>query len=359
LEVRRIMSYPAVRINLEKLTHNTKVVVEKCNKLGIDVVPVTKVYCGMPKIAKASVNAGVKMLADSRIENIIKLKELKVPKLLLRLPMMSQVEEIVEHVDISLNSEYEVIKALSDKAQKMGKVHKIILMVDLGDLREGVWSEAAVEFAGKILELKGIKLIGIGTNLTCYGAVISSKENLGLLVSIACEIERKYDIKLDIISGGNSSSIHLVEKNEVPKGINQIRLGEAIVLGNETAYGEKIEGTHGDVFTYMAEIIELKEKPSIPVGETGVDAFGEKPVFTDRGIRKRAILATGRQDIKLDGLKPRDKNAIVLGASSDHLLIDVSDCNKEYKVGDILEFDMDYGALLAAFTSEYVDKIIE
>jgi predicted amino acid racemase len=353
------MGYPAIRVNLEKLTHNTKVVMEKCNKLGIDVVPVTKVYCGMPSIAKASVAAGVKILADSRIENIIKLKNLKVPKLLLRLPMMSQVEKVVEHVDISLNSEYEVIKALSDKALEMGKVHNIILMIDIGDLREGVWSEEAVEFAGKILTLKGIKLLGIGTNLTCYGAVIPSKENLGLLVSIANEIEKKYNIKLDIISGGNSSSMHLVGKNEVPKGINQLRLGESIVLGNETAYGQKIEGTYGDVFTYMAEIIEIKEKPSIPIGETGVDAFGEKPVFTDRGVRKRAILATGRQDVKPEGLSPKDKNAIVLGASSDHLLIDVSDSRKEYKAGDIMEFDMSYGALLAAFTSEYVDKIIK
>jgi len=353
------MRYPAIRVNLEKLTHNTKVVMEKCNKLGIDVVPVTKVYCGMPSIAKASVAAGVKILADSRIENIIKLKDLKVHKLLLRLPMLSQVEKIVEHVDISLNSEYKVIKALSDKALEIGKVHNIILMIDIGDLREGVWSEEAVEFAGKVLTLKGIKLLGIGTNLTCYGAVIPSKENLGLLVSIAHEIERKYNIKLDIISGGNSSSIHLVEKNEVPKGINQLRLGEAIVLGNETAYGEKIDGTYGDVFTYMAEIVELKEKPSIPIGETGVDAFGEKPVFTDRGVRKRAILATGRQDVKPDGLAPRDMNAIVLGASSDHLLVDVSDCQKEYKAGDIMEFDMSYGALLAAFTSEYVYKIID
>ena len=353
------MSYPAIRIDSEKLTHNTKVLMEKCKKLGIDVVPVTKVYCGIPSIAKASVAAGVKMLADSRIENIIKMKDLNVPKLLLRIPMLSQVEEVVEYVDISLNSEYEVIKALSEKALEMGKVHKIILMVDLGDLREGEWSETAVEYAGRIMELKGVKLVGVGTNLTCYGAVIPSKENLSLLVSVACEIEKKYNIKLDIISGGNSSSIHLVEKGEIPDRVNQLRLGESIVLGTESAYGERIEGTYGDVFTYMAEVIELKEKPSVPTGETGMDAFGEKPVFTDRGIRKRAILASGRQDIKLDGIKPRDKDAIVLGASSDHLIIDVSDCKKEYKIGDILEFDMSYGALLAAFTSEYVDKIIE
>lgn len=353
------MSYPAVKVDLKKLTHNTEVLVEKCGKLGIDVVPVTKVYCGIPEIAEASVAAGVKMLADSRIENVKKLKRLNVPVMLLRIPMLSQVEEIVENVDISLNSEYEVIKALSDKAVEKGKVHKIVLMVDLGDLREGEWNETAVEFAGRIVGLPGVKLVGVGTNLTCYGAVIPSKENLGLLVAIAEEIERRYNIKLDIISGGNSSSLHLIEKNAVPKRVNQLRVGEAIVLGNETAYSEKIEGMHTDVFTYMAEIIELKEKPSVPVGETGVDAFGEKPVYVDRGIRKRAILASGRQDVKVDGLKPRDKDAIVIGASSDHLIIDVSDCKKDYKVGDILEFDMSYGALLAAFTSEYVDKVIE
>jgi predicted amino acid racemase len=354
-----IMSYPAIRIDLDKLTHNTKVLVEKCEKLNIDVVPVTKVYCGIPAIAKASVAAGVKMLADSRIENIKKLKELNVEKLLLRIPMLSQVEEVVEYVDISLNSEYRVIKALSEEALKKGKIHRIVLMIDLGDLREGVWFDTAVEFAGKIIELKGVELVGVGTNLTCYGAVIPSSENLGLLAKVAVEIEKRYDVKLQIISGGNSSSIHLIDKHEMPERVNQLRLGEAIVLGNETAYGEKIAGTHPDVFTYMAEIIELKEKPSVPVGETGMDAFGGKPVYTDRGIRKRAILAAGRQDIKFDGIKPRDKDAIVLGASSDHLIVDISDCKKDYKVGDILEFDMDYGALLAAFTSEYVDKIVE
>lgn len=353
------MRYPAIRIDSEKLTHNTKVIMEKCERLGIDVVPVTKVYCGIPAIAKASVAAGVKMLADSRIENIIKLKDLNVEKLLLRIPMLSQVEEIIEYVDISLNSEYQVIKALSKKAQEMGKIHKIVLMVDLGDLREGEWIDTAVEFAGRIMELSGVKLVGVGTNLTCYGAVIPNKGNLGLLVAVAEEIEAKYNIKLQIISGGNSSSIHLLDKNEMPKRVNQLRIGEAIVLGNETAYGETIKGTHGDVFTYMAEIVELKEKPSVPVGETGIDAFGEKPVFTDRGIRKRAILATGRQDVKADGIIPRDKDAIVLGSSSDHLIIDVSDCRRDYKVGDIMEFDMSYGAMLAAFTSEYVDKIIE
>ncbi len=353
------MGYPALIVNYEKLKHNTQFLMEKCRRHGIDVVPVTKVYCGVPEIARASVEAGAKMLADSRIENIIKMKDIPVPKVLLRIPMKSQAEAVVEHVDISLNSEYDTIKAISDKAVEKGKVHKIVLMIDMGDLREGVWRADALAFAGKIVALEGVKLIGVGTNLTCYGGVIPSKDNLGKLVELAEAIESQYGIRLEIISGGNSSSIHLLDKSEMPKRVNQLRLGESIVLGNETAYGERIEGTYDDVFTFAAEIVELKEKPSIPEGEIGMDAFGEKPVFTDKGLRRRAILAAGRQDAKVDGLTPTDERIAILGASSDHLIVDITDCDTEYRIGDIITFKLGYGALLAAATSEYVNKIVE
>jgi predicted amino acid racemase len=273
--------------------------------------------------------------------------------------MLTQAADVVEYADISLNSEIEVIKALNEAAKAKGKVHQIILMVDLGDLREGVWFENAVAFAGEIIKLENIKLMGLGTNLTCYGGVIPSIENLGTLVKIAEEIEVKYGIKLEIISGGNSSSIHLLQKSQMPGKVNQIRLGEAIVLGTESAYGERIEDTYSDAFTLAAEIVELKEKPSAPIGEIGMDAFGGKPVFVDKGIIKRAIVAVGRQDVKHEGLTPRDKGISILGASSDHMILDVTNAEAGYKVGDIVEFDVNYGALLAAATSEYVNKIVK
>jgi len=353
------MNYPALKVNLAKLESNTRLLVEKCAARGINVSAVTKVFCGMPEIAVAMVKGGASYLADSRIENLKKLRVFNIPKMLLRIPMLSQVEEVIEYADISLNSEYKVIKALSDEAVKKGKVHQIILMVDLGDLREGVWVDDVMDYVDKITKLEGIKLIGIGTNLTCYGAVIPNEENLSKLVEIANNIEKKYNIKLSIVSGGNSSSIYLVEKGTIPKGINNLRLGESIVLGNETAYGERIDGTYNDCFTLCAEIIELKEKPSVPIGEIGVDAFGNKPTFVDRGIRKRAILAIGKQDVRIDGLIPMDEDIIILGASSDHMIVDVTDCKKDYDIGDIIEFRMDYGALLSVATSDYVKKIIE
>ena len=353
------MSYPALKINLLKLESNTRLLVEKCTPYGINISAVTKVFCGIPEVAEALVKGGAAYLADSRVENLKKMKNINLPKMLLRIPMLSQIGEVVDYADISLNSEYEVISALSEAALKRDKIHNIILMVDLGDLREGVWTDDAVEYAGKILQLKGVKLIGIGTNLTCYGAVIPKEDNLSQLVEIAVCIRQKYGIELPIISGGNSSSLYLVEEERIPKAINHLRLGESIVLGNETAYGNRIKGTYNDCFTLCAEIIELKEKPSMPIGEIGVDAFGNKPSFDDRGIRKRAILAVGKQDVRIDGLSPIDDALIILGASSDHMIIDITDSAKEYTVGDIIEFRLDYGSLLSASTSDYVRKVIE
>ena len=353
------MKYPALIMDKNKIQHNTKLLSELASKHGVKVAGVTKVFCAIPELAEAMIKGGVYALADSRIENLIKLKSYNVPKLLLRIPMLSQAAEVIQYADMSLNSEIEVIIALNEAAKAKATVHQIILMVDLGDLREGVWYEKAVDYAGQIVKLKNIKLIGVGTNLTCYGGVIPSAENLGTLVRIAEEIESKYGIRLEIISGGNSSSIHLLFKNKMPERVNQIRLGEAIVLGTESAFGTRIKGTYCDAFTFAAEIVELKEKPSAPIGEIGRDAFGGVPVFEDRGIIKRAIVAAGRQDVKHEGLIPKDKGICILGASSDHMILDITNASKEYKVGDVVEFDVNYGALLAAATSEYVNKIVK
>lgn len=353
------MQYPALIIEKDKIRHNAKLLTEKLSKHGIKVTGVTKVYCAIPEVSQAMVDGGVYALADSRVENFRKLKDINVPKIMLRIPMQSQAAQVVELTDISLNSEVETVKALSQAAKAINKTHGVVLMIDMGDLREGVWHEKAVETAGEIVKLSNIKLLGIGTNLTCYGGVIPTKENLGALIKLGEEIENRFNVKLELISGGNSSSLHLFDKNEMPAKVNQLRLGESILLGFETAYGQRIDGTYRDAFTFAAEIVELQEKPSVPVGEIGMDAFGQKPVFEDKGIIKRAIVAAGRQDVKPDGLTPRDAKIEVLGASSDHMIIDVTKSDRKYKVGDIIEFDVNYGALLAAATSEYVNKVVK
>lgn len=352
------MNYPRVEINLNKLTHNTEILVEKCHEAGISVAGVTKVFCADPKITTAYINGGVDYIADSRIENLIKLKNVALPKLLLRLPMISEVEDIVDYADISLNSEVKTIKALSKAALQKHKKHKVIIMVDLGDLREGYFKEEDLyEAVEEILKLDAIELVGLGTNLTCYGGVIPREENLSRLIKIKENVEKRFDIKLNIISGGNSSSLHLIFNNEMPKGINNIRLGESLVLGRETAFGKKIEGLYDDIFILSTEVIELKEKPSVPIGEIGMDAFGNTPTFTDRGIRKRMICAIGRQDVDISDITPLNEDIIILGGSSDHLLLDVTDSKIEYNIGDVIKFKLNYGSILSTMTSPYVKKV--
>ena len=274
--------------------------------------------------------------------------------------MQSEADEVVRYSDLSLNSEIETIKKLNKAAENQNKTHKILLMIDLGDLREGIFFKdeediyLAVE---EILLLKNIELYGLGVNLTCYGAVIPKNENLSILVETAAKIEEKFNIKLQMISGGNSSSVYLIGKKELPEKINNLRVGEAFLLGDETAYSEMLDGFYDDAFVLEAEIIELKEKQTVPVGETGVDAFGNKPVYEDLGVIKRAIIAVGRQDVDPYNLHPIDSKISVLGASSDHLILNVQDSDVEYKTGDIVKFKLSYSSLLRATTSSYVQKI--
>ncbi|MGD9569420.1 MAG: ornithine racemase Orr [Sedimentibacter sp.] len=353
--------YPRLVIDLIKVKNNLDKTIEMVKSSGCSLMIVTKGYCGDMEIYKLLEDSNIDYLADSRIQNLKKYEGTKKERVLLRLPMMSETDEVVRFSDISLNSELKTIRKLNESASKQNKKHKILLMIDLGDLREGIFFKNEDEIyhvAQEILELRNIELYGLGVNLTCYGAVIPKKENLSILVEIAAKIEKKFNIKLKMISGGNSSSVYLIGKNELPEGINNLRVGEAFLLGDETAYSQMLEGFYDDAFTLEAEIIELKEKQSIPIGETGVDAFGNKPVYEDLGVIKRAIIAVGRQDVDPDNLHPVDSQISILGASSDHLILNVNNCDREYKTGDIIKFKLSYSSLLRATTSNsYVERV--
>lgn len=349
-------AFPCVEIDLNKITHNTSIINGLCKDKGIHVVGVSKVFCAKKDIVEAMIKGGLEIIGDSRIENLRKLEDLKCRKMLLRIPMESHASEVIKYSDISLNSELDTIKMLSKAAKRANKIHNVILMIDLGDLREGILETEAMDVIREILSLSNIKLCGIGTNLTCYGGVIPDSENLGRLVQLKDNIEKNFSVNIPIVSGGNSSSLYAIIDGTIPKGINQLRIGEAIVLGRETAFGQSISNCYRDSFILKGEIIEIKEKPSMPKGKIGMDAFGQTPSFIDKGIMKRAIIALGRQDIVPEGIEPLDKNIEVLGASSDHLIIDITKCQNEYNIGDAVAFNMDYGCLLRSMTSPYVKK---
>ena len=357
--------YPRLLVDLNKLKSNLDAVAKITKEQGgCSLMIVTKGLCADPEMAKMVANhPAVDFMADSRVMNIKTYAEeaRKNGKMtvLLRIPMYAEAADVVKYVDLSFNSELSTIRLLNKEAGKIGVKHNVLLMIDLGDLREGIFYQnedqifAAVE---EILAMENINLYGVGVNLTCYGAIIPKNDNLSNLVAIARKIEEKFGIKLNMVSGGNSSSIYLIGKGELPEGINNLRLGESFLLGNDTAYGEKLSGTVSDTLILEAQIVELKEKPSLPIGEVGVDAFGQKPYYEDRGVIKRAIIAIGKQDTDIDSMEPLDEKIDILGGSSDHIILDVTKSDTEYKVGDVVRFVLGYGGMLKTATSPYVEK---
>ncbi|AYO31042.1 MAG: ornithine racemase [Thermoanaerobacteraceae bacterium] len=353
------MNYPLVEIYIEKIRHNAGYLVDFCSKHNIEVMGVSKGVCAMTPVVNAMLQAGIKKLGDSRIQNIISMRQnsLNCPIYLIRIPMLSEVAEVVRWADGSLNSEIDVIKALSQESVIQGKKHRVILMVDVGDLREGVMPEDVLDMVGKILGLPGVEFEGLGTNLGCYGGILASYENTKVLVDLAGDIEKRYGIKVKTLSGGNTATLKLLEKGGLAPGINQFRIGEAILLGTDVTNFRKVPGTLQDTMVLKTEVIEVKVKPSSPIGEIGRDAFGNIPVFVDKGPMKRAIVALGKQDCRIEGLTPVDETMEILGGSSDHLLVDVTN-SRNIQVGSIIQFRMSYGAMLSLMTSEYVGKKI-
>jgi predicted amino acid racemase len=353
------MTTPYIVIDLDKIEHNTRIIVELCNRNNIDVTGVTKVTCGHPQVAQAMLRGGVTAIADSRLENIQRLVSAGVDTqfMLLRLPALSEVDAVVKSVTLSLNSELAVLEALSVSAQRSGKRHDVIIMVDLGDLREGIWPDDLVRICRHAIKLPGLQIKGIGTNLGCFGGVIPDGENMNRLVELAAEVEQSCKIRLEWISGVNSSGLGLIAAGAMPDRVNHARIGEAILLGRETTQRNPWPNTYQDAFILHAEVLEVKQKPSLPLGLRGEDAFGEHHEFENRGERLRALLNVGREDINVEGITPQDTRVTILGASSGYLAVDVTEATGSIRVGDILSFTVNYGALLTAMTSEYVKKL--
>jgi predicted amino acid racemase len=355
------LHYPLLRIDLEKLKTNLAVLSAATRRAGCSLCIVTKSFCADPRIVDIlAASPLVDYLADSRIQNLKVSAGRGKPTMLLRLPQAGELEEVIAWADISLNSELDTLRLLNAEAGRQGKRHKVILMIDLGDLREGLYfseDDKILATAEAVTGMPHLRLYGVGVNLTCYGAVIPTKDNLSVLASWAERISRRCGADLAVVSGGNSSSWPLLGKGELPAGINNLRLGEAFIVGREAAYKTRIPGAFDDAVILEAQIIEVQVKPSLPLGEQGVDAFEERPLFRDRGMLKRAICAIGRQDLEVKGIRPLDRGVEILGASSDHLILNVGASEQEYRVGDTVRFVPNYVALLRLFTSPYVGRI--
>ena len=351
------MGAPRLDIDLRKLRHNAHTLVGRFGVKGVSVTGMTKAVLGLPDVAKVLLDAGVCALGDSRIENIETMRKagIKAPIILTRSPMLSQIERAVVSANISFNTEIDVIYALSDAAQKVGSVHGILLMVELGDLREGIMPDDVERIVRKTLKLPNIEFKGIGTNLACRSGVSPDAKNMSALSALADSIDAIFGVEMEIVSGGNSANIGWAFGDADMGRVNNVRLGEAILLGRDPLTRTPIEGLYTDSFQVVAEVIESKIKPSQPWGKIAQSAFGSPPEIINQGDIHQVLLAIGEQDIDEDGLTSSPK-VTILGVSSDHLILNAG--NSELSVGDEVTFQPNYSALVRAATSPFVVKSI-
>lgn len=352
------MSAPRLEINLAKISANARMLVDRLDERGIAVMGITKAVLGCPSIASALLDAGVSGIGDSRIENIERIRASlgERPTIsMIRSPLLSQAERVVRSADISFNTELAVIKGLSVAATLAHRTHGVVLMVELGDLREGIMPNDLLATVSEILPLPNIVLRGIGANLACLSGTTPDAVNMTALSDLAREIERTFSLSLDVVSGGNSANIKWAFADEDYGRVNHLRLGEAILFGRETLGRNPIAGLHVDAFRLTAEVIEAKIKPSLPWGDRAQNAFGEIVPIVDRGEISQAILGVGRQDSDPAGLEP-PAGMTILGASSDHLVIDTG--SHMPAIGTEMGFGINYSTLLRAMSSPFVEKVI-
>ena len=327
----------------------------------ISVTGVTKAALGSPELAGVMLRAGVTVLGDSRIENIETMRRagISAPMTLVRSPMLSQVKRVVTNADVSFNTEVDVIRSLSLAAQEARVTHGVVLMIELGDLREGIMPDDLISIAQKTLRYPNITLAGIGTNLACRSGVSPDDTNMAELSALAESIEAKCDSTIEIVSGGNSANLNWALNGGETGRINNLRLGESILLGLDPLNRQPIEGLHTDAIALIAEVIESKAKPSRPWGEIAEAAFGNAPQHetSQSGLSKsisQTILAIGHQDTDPTGLQ-LDRGVSILGASSDHLILDTG--RFALRPGSEMTTRPNYSALVRAMASPFVTQV--
>lgn len=353
--------YPYLEIHTDTIRRNAETVCRVCREHGIDVAGVVKFSDGRPEIAKAYRDGGCVEIASSRTAHLAEIRQAypALRTLLIRIPMLCEAEEAVRCCDCSLNSELTTLRALNEAAEKLNRVHQVILLLDVGDLREGVMTEE--ELLSLALEVErnmpGLRLRGIGSTFCCYGCVLPTKTNLTRLADAAERIENAIGRPLETVSGGSSSSMMPLLRGEVPPKINHFRIGGLIAnpIGMRLNRGFTVEGMSEDTVLLHAQVIENNVKPTVPIGEGSINWAGNAVHYEDRGSRRRAVAALGAADVGDVGkLIPTDDRITILGGSSDHLLLDIEDCGGDYPVGSELVFRMFYDSLLRSFISRTV-----
>lgn len=350
-----------VKLYKSELKHNFEFLDSLFKEHGVKWGITSKLLCGSRGFLEEVIRLGIGEVHDSRISNLRVIKEIdpETITIYIKPPPKDAIPDVVRYADISLNTELSTLHELSDEAQRQDTIHKVIIMIEMGDLREGVMREELIGFYEKVFKLPGIEVVGLGTNLNCLHGVMPDGDKLIQLVLYKQIIELQFKKSIPLVSGGTSVTIPLLLRNQLPAGVNHFRVGESLFFGKDLFTDGIIEGMSDQVMELYTQIIEISEKPRVPTGDLGVNPQGKTVEIEEEDYGKtsyRAIIDIGVLDIQPDYLIPVNENITITDASSDMLILDVGSNPKGYKVGDMIRFKLKYMGALGLMSSDYIEK---
>ena len=353
-----------LKLYREKLDHNYQFLDSLFKENGIKWGITTKLLCGNQDYLREVINLGIGEVLDSRVSNLQKIKEIdsSVRTVYIKPPPKDIIEYIVRYADVSMNTELSTLHALSKEAVRQEKVHEVIIMIEMGDLREGVMRDDLLDFYKEVFELPGINVIGLGTNLNCLHGVMPDEDKLIQLALYKQIIELKFNKDIPYVSGGTTVTIPLLLRDQLPQGVNHFRIGEALFFGKDLFTDGTIEGMDPAVFKLYCQVIEVSEKPTVPSGELGTNPQGKSYEVAEMDYGKksyRAILDIGYLDIDPEYIINQHDDVEIIDGSSDMMVIDVGKNKRDLKVGDFVSFNLKYMGALSILNSNYIDKIVE
>ncbi len=353
-----------ILINLDAIHENLETIGGWMEQHGAGWTVVTKALCGHRETLKALQHMGVRSMGDSRLENLEVIERIR-PELeawYLRIPDLSSVSDVIRLSEVSLNSEIGVIEALGAEARKQERVHGVVIMIELGDLREGILPGSLMDFYKHVFHLPNIEVKGIGANLGCLAGAVPTVDQFMQLILYRELLELKFEHPLRLISAGSSAVLPLVLDRQLPRPVNHFRIGEAVFLGTDLLNGGILPGLRGDAIVLEAEIAEIKKKGLVPLQETAPVAPFPSEAAEDltpgqRGYR--ALVGVGNLDTEISGLTPVNAQYSIAGSSSDITVVNIGDERDGLHVGDTIQFRPDYAAFVRLMNGQYMEKVVQ
>lgn len=335
---------PELVIRPEAIRKNAEAVcallARTAEKSGADVprlIGVTKACLGDPTVARAMLEGGAAALADTRQANLARLRQALPAVQLHRIHLPAGRPQLGLADVFYLSSSFGL-----DGLAEGGAERQVMILVETGDQREGAPMEAVADFAANVAAQPGAHFRGLATNFACFaGRPEQAQKSVERLVEAARRLQAA-GICVPELSGGNSSLLGLaLDGVALPSAITEVRCGESVLLGHETLRFRPLPGGRQDGCRLRTEVLERYTK-----------------AFSKPG-RPRLVLDLGSQDLGAAPVRFLGPSMSEVGRSSDYLVAEVPAGTEAPEVGAVVEMIPSYYALVAAWTSPFVEVRFE